>query len=233
MWVRAAHRLAEHGLYTLRLDYPGVGNSTGAPRVFPLEDSPAWAVADACRFLVEHTPVRRIILAGTCYGARLMLDAAPHVPEAEAVGFVSGPVYSRAPSWKRQARRRVLGLIGRGRKGRKRPANIAEGQRQANRAQQRREGNLVTERRVSPVFARSLEAFLRRGRVHFLYGEEDFTYTEFRDAVKRLNPPQDRYELELVPGIIHTFQTLETQDLTIERVVSLCVRIAQEGSRRR
>lgn len=229
MWVRAARELAARGIYTLRLDYPGVGNSTGPPRVFPLEDSPAWAVEDACRFLMEHTPVRRILLVGTCYGSRLMLDAAVRVPEVEAVGFVSGPIYTRTPSWKKRTRVTLVRLIGRQPSGRKRENVIARRKGPGNEAQQRREGNQAAERRVSPVFARSLRAFLRRGRVYFLYGEEDFTYREFRHALKRLNPPRDRIEVDVVPGIIHTFQTLETQDLTIDRVVAWCARTAAGG----
>jgi pimeloyl-ACP methyl ester carboxylesterase len=226
MWVKAGEQLAARGLYALRLDYPGVGNSTGEPRVFPLEESPAWAVEDACRFLLEHTPVRRVILAGTCYGARLMMDAAVRVPEVEAVAFVSGPIYTRAHSWKKRVRLRLLKLVGRTPSGRKGTPTIA----QTNVAMQRREGNLAAERRVSPVFAKSVRAFLRRGRVYVLYGDGDFTYLEFRHALQRLAPPRDRMEIEVVPGIIHTFQTVEVQELTVERVVTWCARTAESAT---
>lgn len=217
MLVRAAQALAAGGMYALRLDYPGVGNSTGEPRVFPLEETPAWAVQDACRFFLERTPVRRILLAGTCYGSRLVLDAAPRIPEVDAVAMVSAPIYARNPTWKKRVRVSLLRLVGRKPSGLKRRLNIA---------QQRREGNLAAERRVSPAFARSLREFLRRGRVYFLYGEEDFTYREFRHALKRLRPPAGRYEVELVPGAIHTFQTVETQDLTVAKVVEWAERAA-------
>jgi pimeloyl-ACP methyl ester carboxylesterase len=232
MWVRTAHQLAEQGLYALRLDYPGVGNSSGPPKVFPLERSPAWAVEDACRFLLEQTPIRRILLVGTCYGSRLLLDAAPLIAEVEAVMFISGPIYTRTPSWKKRLRVAALRVIGLQPAARKRRLVAdPEDKRPQNLAQQRREGNEAKERRVSPVFARSLRAFLSRGRIHFLYGDEDFTYREFQHALRRLKPSRDRYDLEVVPGIIHTFQSVETQDLTIDRVVSWCARAATEGPR--
>lgn len=221
MLVRAAQALAARGMYALRLDYPGVGNSTGPPRVFPLEETPAWAVEDACRFLLERTPVRRFLLAGTCYGSRLVLDAATRIPQVEAVAMVSGPIYARNPTWKKRVRVSLLRLVGRTPSGRKRRLNIA---------QQRREGNLATERRVSPVFARSFREFLRRGWVYFLYGEEDFTYHEFRHAVRRLRPPADRYEVELVPGAIHTFQTVESQELTVSKLAAWAERAAASGA---
>lgn len=218
MWVKAARALAERGFYVARLDYPGVGNSTGPPQVFGLEDPPAWAIEDTCRFLGEHTPVDRVLLVATCFGGRLALHAAPGIPEVRAVAIVAAPTISRNPTLWSRIRRRVLRALG-FRPSRRMVPSVAR---------QQREGNVAQGSRVSRAFARALRRYLRRGRILFLYGEDDFTYDELRFALGRVRVPRDRYEVEVVPGEIHTFSSVPVQDLTVERVVAWCSRIAAE-----
>jgi pimeloyl-ACP methyl ester carboxylesterase len=223
MWVRTAEAVAAAGAYAVRLDYPGVGNSTGSPAVFPLEQTPAWAVQDACRFLIEHTPVTRVVLVGTCFGARVMLDAAPGVDEVAGVAYICGPVLARTPSWRFRIARRARRLLRRSH-----PDGTAAadpGKAAGNAAQQAREGNLVAERRVSPAFKRSLERTLRKVKTYFLMGSEDFVYDELQFALETIQPPKDRYELDVVPGVLHTFQTLEDQQLIVEWVPRLVSRL--------
>ena len=64
MWVRAARELATRGAFVLRLDYPGVGHSSGDSHIFDLESPPAWPMEAAARFLVEETPVEEAHLGG-------------------------------------------------------------------------------------------------------------------------------------------------------------------------
>lgn len=81
LWVEAARRWAERGIPTLRLDLPGIGESSGpAPR--PLPDSEnygperahqALAVIDA---LHARGVAERFILGGLCAGAYWALHAA-------------------------------------------------------------------------------------------------------------------------------------------------------------
>jgi pimeloyl-ACP methyl ester carboxylesterase len=217
MWVKAAAALAREGVYVMRLDYPGVGNSTGEPQVFSLEKPPAWAVKDAARFLLEHTPVKRILLVGTCYGARLILASAVRIPEVFGVGMIAAPTFVRIPTFWRRLWNRIRDRL------RWRREDAAPNPAVA--IEQSREGNLAAERRVSPEFARSLRAFLRRGRIWFLYGEDDYMYDELRFALERLRPPADRYELEVVPGAIHVFRTVAIQEMTVDRVVAWCSRM--------
>src|SRR5687767_12729787 len=54
MWIRLSDALASNGYFVLRLDYPGVGNSSGPPRVLGLDEPPIWAIEDACRFFAEQ-----------------------------------------------------------------------------------------------------------------------------------------------------------------------------------
>jgi pimeloyl-ACP methyl ester carboxylesterase len=214
MWARAARELAARGLYVLRLDYPGVGHSSGDPQIFDLESPPAWAMEAACRFLVEETPVERVILAGSCFGARMALKAARGLDRVVSVAMVAGPVYARRPSLARRLGsipRRVLGL--------QRSDRAAD-----NPAQQRREGNLATERRVSPSFERAIRSVSARCPVYFLYGADDFSWQELRFALEKLHLPEESYELDVVPGTVHSFQSIEVQDLTIRRLAAWCSR---------
>jgi pimeloyl-ACP methyl ester carboxylesterase len=173
----------------------------------------------AGRFLVQETPVERVILAGSCFGARIALKAARGLESVVSVAMVAGPVYARRPSLARRigsVPRRVLGL--------QRPDAPAD-----NPAQQRREGNLATERRVSPSFERGIRAVSERCPVYFLYGSDDFSWQELRFALDKLHLPEDRYELDVVPGTVHSFGSIDVQDLTIRRLVAWCSRFAAPG----
>jgi pimeloyl-ACP methyl ester carboxylesterase len=214
MFARAARELAGRGMYVLRLDYPGVGHSSGDPQIFDLESPPAWAVEEAARFLVKETPVERVILAGTCFGARVVLGAAQRIPDVASVAVIAAPVYTRRPSLRRRLQSIPLRLLG---------MDHSDGAAD-NGAQQRREGNLATEQRVSPSFERAIRAVMDRCPVYFLYGADDFCWEELQFALDRLHLPEDRYELEVVPGIVHAFRSTDVQDLTIQRLSGWCSR---------
>ena len=223
MWVRVAEELSARGMFVLRLDYPGVGNSSGPPRIFDLDRPPGWAVRDACAFLLRETPVRTLLLVGTCFGGRVVLHAAEEVPEVQAVAVVAAPTHARSRSLRVRARTKVTRLFGRG--GPLTPT--------AGAAEQRREGGSPLEARVSPGFARDVRRFVKRGRVYFLYADRDFVWDELRFALDRLKLPADRCDVEVVPGDMHTFRALTVQRLTIDRIVDWCSRASEgsEGSR--
>jgi pimeloyl-ACP methyl ester carboxylesterase len=215
LWVKTARTLASDSLYVLRLDYPGVGNSTGSPTLFGQKDMPSWAVDDACRFLLDRTPVRRILLVGTCYGGRVVLDTASRLPEVAAAALVVAPVL-RPLSSKGRIRLKAARLFGRG----ARPRADLDGARSAGTAS-------MSDRRIDPVFAGALRRFLARGRVCFLYGEQDHYWQELRFALDRLSLPSDRYEVDLVPGEIDSFRSIAMQSLTHERLAAWCRRTVE------
>jgi pimeloyl-ACP methyl ester carboxylesterase len=79
MWTRLAERLAERDIAAVRMDYPGIGDSTGAADSFGLGTTPvdeAVAVMETARKLagVDHTGV-----LGHCYGARTAIGLASHM----------------------------------------------------------------------------------------------------------------------------------------------------------
>jgi dienelactone hydrolase len=218
LWVKTAGALAEHGMYALRLDYPGVGNSTGSPQIYGMKDMPSWAVVDACRFLLEHTPVRSVFLVGTCYGARVVLDAAPRIPAVTDVALVAAPVAlprSKGGLFRSKAGRlrRLVGAVAQeGRDGRSgRPVSERERRR----------------RPLDPAFVGSLRRFLPQGHVRLLYGDGDVAWGELRRVLDRLRLPADRLEIELLPGEIHSFRSTAIQALTRERVAAWCKRSAE------
>jgi len=206
LWVRTARTLAGDGMYALRLDNPGVGNSTGSPRLPGMGDLPWWAVEDACRFLLDHVPARRILLAGTCYGGRVVLEAASRIPQVEGVAVVVAPVLE-TPSSTSRLRLRAGSLLGRGEPGRS------------------------PDRPIDRGFATALEGFLARGRAYFLYGDRDRLWPELRSALDRLRPPADRYEVELVPGEIHSFRSMSMQALTHDRLTAWCRRMTERDGK--
>jgi pimeloyl-ACP methyl ester carboxylesterase len=218
MWVQVADALAARGMYALRLDYPGVGNSSGAPTVFDLEQPPGWAVEDACDLLLRETTVQRIALVGTCFGGRVVLEAASRIPAVRAVAVVSAPTHARTRTRRLRLRIKLARALGR------------QGPEQgpARAALQRREGGLPLEDRVSPGFARDVRRTLERAPVYFLYAERDFAWAELRFALDRLQLPPERYELDLVPGEMHTFRSLAVQRLAAERIVEWCSRYAED-----
>lgn len=86
-----ARRLAEQGLYSLRLDYLGCG--AGHPRRHHRFDSPCIAEACAAIRWLEEQGLERVILVGSCYGARVALAAAGEVRELAGVALLSPPVW--------------------------------------------------------------------------------------------------------------------------------------------
>src|ERR1041385_8933292 len=75
MWVRAARRLAASGFPSVRLDYRGVGDSTGVARFDMETPFDADAIA-AGEFLRRATGVSRLMTVATCFGGRSAIAAA-------------------------------------------------------------------------------------------------------------------------------------------------------------
>jgi pimeloyl-ACP methyl ester carboxylesterase len=220
MWVRAARELAARGSYVLRLDYPGVGHSSGEPHIFDLESPPAWPMEAAGRFLVDETPVERLILAGSCFGARIALSAAAEMDRVVSVAMVAPPVFVRGPSRARRlvwSAERMLGPLLPDRPG-------------EDLTRQRFYESAPTERRVSPTFKAAIRPVLERCEVYFLCGTDDMEWEELRFALDHLRLPEDRYELEVVPGIVHAFRSTGVQDLTIDRLAAWCSRFVSEAA---
>ena len=84
--------------------------------------------------------------------------------------------------------------------------------------------NAPIEQRVSPSFEAAIGPVLARCPVYFLCGSDDIEYEELLFALERLHLPEDRYELDVVPGAVHAFRSTAVQDLTIQRLSAWCSR---------
>jgi pimeloyl-ACP methyl ester carboxylesterase len=211
MWLRAARALERDGFSTLRLDLPGVGDSDGRLRRFDLEDPFGLPVSQAVRRVVRDTGATRVLMAGTCLGARVSLASAPLIPEATDVLYVAAPTLTRRPPvFGRAYKRAYIRITGWGRLARRLlPAPRRwdlEDPQNANRP-------------ISPSFSGPLVEFTQRGRVLFLFGERDKFIHDLRSAMARLGPklPSGRIEIRVIPGMeLHSFKDIPAQDRTIE-----------------
>ncbi len=83
MYTKVARSLAERGIASVRMEWRGIGESTGQARysfkALPVEDSVTVA-----RFALRVTGATQFGMAANCGGARTALLALPGVPEARA-----------------------------------------------------------------------------------------------------------------------------------------------------
>lgn len=220
MWVHAARALAERGFPSIRLDYHGVGDSTGNA-LFDLEvPFDADAVA-AARFLGRATGVSRLVLVATCFGGKTAIAAAAQLPEAIATTVFPLPVMvprrrgriTMRTRVKRLMRRTPLGtrlLGGRAVKALRDVAPALNGQ------------GMV----VSPQLVRDLTAFCGRGgEVRFVYGDLTPGLGEAHALLRELERPlgaaHRRVRLDVVSGtILERFQSLADQDIVVRETIA-------------
>jgi dienelactone hydrolase len=89
--ARLARRAADAGFAALRFDYLGTGDSSGSASTHRLDEPLVEEVEAACAWLRAHG-LSRVVLIGSCSGARIALAAAQHMPEVAALALMSPPV---------------------------------------------------------------------------------------------------------------------------------------------
>ncbi len=90
-FVRLARRLAGLGHWVMRIDFRGVGESTGIISGYALDDPNVCDVSAALDCL-EAAGVDQIAVVGSCFGARAGLQAACEHPLLSAVVLFSPPL---------------------------------------------------------------------------------------------------------------------------------------------
>ena len=86
-WVRVARGLADKGIASVRMDYPGLGDSTGLPS-FEVESPPVEAALAVARISLGAVGVDSFAVVGNCIGIPTAIEMATRIPCATVVCVV-------------------------------------------------------------------------------------------------------------------------------------------------
>jgi pimeloyl-ACP methyl ester carboxylesterase len=243
MSVRLCRELAALGMAGLRMDYHGVGDSTGAIDEFRLDQPFAVDVAAAVGCL-RQMGVERFILAGSCFGARTALASAAEIDDVEAVILIASALRDYALGERKAMKTAQDWSLAKFAREGLRPSNLRGLFRARTRRTYlkylrskvrlmlvklpggRRFTRGPTAETVSPSFERPLRAIMRRGvHVRFIYGDADgFYQDEYRTAAAGqladlLDERRGLVEVSILSGRLHGFTTVATQDAVVEDVL--------------
>jgi dienelactone hydrolase len=241
--VRVCRELAALGVAAFRPDFHGAGDSTGPSEKLAL-DRPYSADVQAAAQTLRQLGAERIVLAGSCFGGRSALSAAPLEDDVHAVILIATSLHDYEMGERKSARaaanwsmgryvresvqpRRIRGLFtARSRRSyakyvRAKLGTFAAWNRMTGR--EAGEGERNTEV-VSPLFATPLRRLLDRGgRVLFIFGKDDTSYEEYLEAAAGpladvLGGDHPGVEVTVVPGKIHGFLSIAAQDLVVDEI---------------
>jgi alpha/beta superfamily hydrolase len=214
LWTRLARRLAEDGLASVRMDYLGIGDSSGRileRRMGELEKRVDEALAVA-RFSSDAVGTSRLITLGNCSGGLIGLGVAAKSPTC--VGAICILPRVLQPT---KANEVVIGLR------RSRLASLARSNALLRPIAQSLRGRKGKPR---PGLTEWVASVLARGSVLFVFSEADTdAYNErARQQIERMisrlpQPQQKRFELRLLPGgPLSGFESLDIQQDVIDAV---------------
>ncbi|TMK86005.1 MAG: alpha/beta hydrolase [Actinobacteria bacterium] len=97
LWVRTARSLADRGFAAIRMDYRGVGDSTGTYE-FEMDRPPVADALAVTELVLDALGLHRVGVVGNCVGTRVALGLATRLPACVSVASVLpmslGPVLS-------------------------------------------------------------------------------------------------------------------------------------------
>ncbi len=244
--VRLARRLGAHGYHALRIDYHGVGESTGVLARPPRVGEPFISDVEGAVRWVQGRGIRRSVLIGSCFGGRTALSSAPGVSGLQAVVLLSPPLRdlamdqevgtrlaSRVSVW--QALRRALSpraLLGWRDPARRRTYRqfLTVKARMLWRLPGRLLGRRADDSWVSRDLLEPIEALAGEGvPVLLVYGTKDYHYDDFLSARPgRLGKALSRAPLTdvlVVEGPVHGFPKVEVQERVLGLVVDWVQRV--------
>ena len=236
--VRLCRRLLASGFHTMRFDYAGMGESTGAQKR-TLADPSVEDLTAAAMWFQAHGP-SHVVLAGFCYGGWTALFGAPRIQTLDGMALLAVPVNVDGPSELALASDRVRfsRLVRQALRPwflkrmfsadrRRLYRRYLEGKWQASRRRRVSARDAESQGRETEPRSRFVEllgSLVERGvPVLLLYGKEDFMYGEFQQARSgRLGEMLDRggsgIEVSTVPGYLHPLAELDVQESLIDVV---------------
>jgi pimeloyl-ACP methyl ester carboxylesterase len=203
MWTRAARELADRGIASVRMDWNGVGDSTGRTW-FSFHELPVEQAVRTARFAMQATGVRVLGAAGNCGGARTALKAAPSLPELRsAVLMLLKPLAGTRS--RNQGVARVKSAV-------KRFAGL---DRVVRKAYWR-----LRARRASPM-TRALEDLSHRADLLLMESNtaKAGNLPQFVQSLRARNGHRELEIRELPGGSARAFQTRERQELAVSAVI--------------
>ena len=229
IYTRMAADLADRGFHSLRLEWHGIGDSTGAVDEY-IMDEPFLDEAFGAAQLLRDEGCERIAIFGECFGARTAVVAAENMPDLVAMYLVTlvlrdGAVSEQNPQRlvddlptsefvKRLGKLRHIGDAKRRRLYIDAVKNKAR--QLTQKARYRREGNTNLAPWVGRQVVAGLEGLGSRGvPVHLVYGDSywDPHRYDFEAVADDLKPL--RYETttwQVLPEMIAGYRTLPVQD---------------------
>lgn len=235
-------RLATSGSAALRLDYLGLGESTGG--ITRLRANAPRATDPHAA--VEHLRERgraNIALVGLCYGGRVAVESAEGIPDLAGLALLAPPLAAKGEMGDSWTLRTLLRRVARPSRWR----NFLQPEHRRTYAQiirrfvksRLRSPEIPAETRIpdsqrppDPWFVEALEKLAARGvPVLFVAGEVDKCLADLRrpeaeTLYTMLTTPGSGLELAVVPGSVHTFRDQDVVDAVIDLVVEWSGRIA-------
>jgi pimeloyl-ACP methyl ester carboxylesterase len=213
VFTRMARALEELGIASVRLDWEGIGDSTGVLDSLDgsARDARLGQASAVLRVAASAIGTSRTAVVGNCGGARVALLLGAREPGylGSACLLLRTAQGASQKALRRLSSGRILGAVRRNPLFRRvvvRRLKARSGMDQTTRA--------------------SIASALSRGRLLLLYGEDDDALTErTREQMQQLarglpDEHGSRYELRVLPvSRMAGFDSLETQRLTIEVVV--------------
>jgi pimeloyl-ACP methyl ester carboxylesterase len=242
--VRLTRELAALGYAGFRLDYHGVGDSTGSVDEFRL-DRPFVADVRGAVESLRRAGVERVILAGSCFGARTALSAAAELDNVDGVILIATALrdyvmgenkslnYARQWSFARYAQLAVRPSTLKSLFDARSRRTYAKYARSKFRVAKSRVPGLrrigrskpTATEEVAPTFEQPLRSVVaRRIPVWFLYGTEDTFMDEYHAAAEGrladvLGGDKDLVRLTVVPGKLHGFTSVASQEVVIAEIL--------------
>jgi alpha/beta superfamily hydrolase len=215
LWTRAARALADQGLASVRMDYRGVGDSTGRMPQLVLGDRRRDQAMAVARFAMAAVGIDRFGIASNCSGAVIGLEIAAEMPECTAAILILPRLVQLGGVTRAhmEARKSRLASLVRSNKSMRR---ILQGTMKGRKDM------------PSPAVRKSFYPALEHARLLFVYGDIDRDpYVEksrrlLGQLADRL-PPDRRARLEVVTtseGPLAGFESISVQSYILDRVVS-------------
>ena len=237
MYVDLARRIAAAGATVVRIDYQGVGESTGETPFFDLTRPPSSDVIGAAS-LLEELGCRRLVAVGSCFGGRAALSVLSDHPD------LVGLVMSASPAEDYPGESKSLGWHARKAFSRETLRNLRDRYPKYLRILRKKAAKWVSPRNgsngasttMSPDYVAGLQRIVdRRIPTLLLHGTEDRHYPPFHRGMD--SPVGARMlesgviQVEVREGELHGELTIEAQRFASSRIERFVVDIVNDEAK--